>query len=123
MTKLLGLTILCIGTDLVNLNLRCSALKEHGWNVISAGNGHDGLFRVSRQPVHLVVLDLNDDGAESAVIAAELKRLQPDIPVIMLVGDRTKLMAGATDLADAVVSKAEEQQVLAHCIQELWGNT
>jgi len=117
-----GICILCIGNDLVNLNLRCSRLKELGWNVIGSGNGHDGLFRFAQEPVEVVVLDLDDNGAESALIASQIKGQNASVPIIMLVEKRETLLPGATDQADAVVSKAEEEQVLAMCIRELLGN-
>ncbi len=100
--------MLCIGSDPVRLNLRCARLKEHGLNVLSAASGHEGIIRFGRDPVDAVVLDFNDDGSESALIASELKKLRPQIPVIVLVGEGTTLLNGATQQADAVVMKSEE---------------
>lgn len=123
MTKQTGICLLCIGNDLVSLNRRCSRLKELGWDVICSGSGHDGLLQFAQQqPIHLVVLDLDHDGAENALIAAQVKRHHPRLPVIMLVGDRETLVPGATDQADAVVPKAEEEPALSECIRELLGN-
>jgi CheY-like chemotaxis protein len=101
-------SVLCIGNDPVHLNLRCSLLKEHGWNVLSSGSGHEGVIRFSQDIVDVVVVDLNDDGTEAALIAGELKRLRPEVPVILVVTDGKTLAPGATQQADAVVVKAEE---------------
>jgi hypothetical protein len=30
-------SVCCIGNDPLSLNLRCTLLKEHGWNVFSFG--------------------------------------------------------------------------------------
>lgn len=54
-------------------------LKEHGWNVLSSGSGHQGVIRFSQEEVDAVVVDLNG-GAEAALITGELKRLRPEIP-------------------------------------------
>jgi DNA-binding response OmpR family regulator len=111
--------ILCIGNDFVNLNLRCSLLKEHGWCVLSSGSGHEGVIRFGQERVDAVVLDLRGDGSESALIASELKRLRPKVPVIMLVANREALVPGATEQADAVLLKADESRVLPETLRSL----
>jgi DNA-binding response OmpR family regulator len=112
MRKQLARGVLCIGGDPVNLNLRCFLLRQNGWEAESCSNGHEGIFRFAQGDIHLVILDLNSDGAESALIAAELKRQNPATPIIMLVANKEALLAGATDQADAVVLKSEEGSVL-----------
>lgn len=119
MRKKTGRAVLCIGNDLVNLNLRCALLREHGWSVLSSGTGHDGITRFGQEKVDAVVLDLNHDGSESALIAAELKRQRPAVPVVMLIGDANALAPGATAQADAVVLKSEEAKALHHALQTL----
>ena len=112
MKKIRGRAVLCIGNDSVNLNLRCALLREHGWQVLSSGSGHDGVIRFGKETVDAVVLDLNHDGSESALIAAELKRQRPAVPLVMLFRDANALAPGATAQADAVVLKAEEAKAL-----------
>ena len=111
--------VLCIGNDLVNLNLRCSLLKEHGWHVLSSGSGHEGVIRFGQERVDVVVLDLKGDGSEAALIMSELKRQRPAVPVIMLVADPQALAEGATDQADAVLLKAEESQRLPEVLRSI----
>jgi DNA-binding NtrC family response regulator len=104
--------VLCIGNDPVSLNLRCGLLKEHGWDAASSGNAHDGLFRLKRESFCAVILDLNDDGAEGALVASQVKRQDPNIPVVMIITDPEKLLAGATEQADAIVLKSDETEFL-----------
>ena len=104
----LGKAVLCISNDPIHLNLRCAFLKEHGWQVSSAGSGHEGVIRFGQGRVDAVILDLNDDGAESALIAGEIKRLSPGVPLIMLMVPGRVLAEGATKQADAVVEKQDE---------------
>ena len=106
-TKRRVVSVLCIGNDPVNLNLRCSLLKQHGWRVLSSGNGHEGILRFGEEVVNAVVVDLNDDGTEAALIIGELKRLRPDVPVI-LVKDENMLAPGATQQTSAVILKSQE---------------
>jgi CheY-like chemotaxis protein len=119
LTKLRGKAVLCIGNDLVNLNLRCALLREHGWRVLSSGSGHDGVTRFGQETVDAVVLDLNHDGSESALIAAELKRQRPAVPILILVRDTNALAQDATAQADAVVLKSEEGKTLHQALRNL----
>lgn len=107
MSKRRGNSVLCIGNDPVNLNLRCSRLRQDGWEVLSSGNGHDGILRFGQEVVNVVVVDLNDDGSEAALIIGELKRLRPEVPVILM-KDENALVPGATQQASAVVVKSQE---------------
>ena len=114
-----GKAVLCIGNDPVCLNRRCSLLRQHGWHVISSGSGHEGLIRFGQERVDVVVLDLNSDGTESALIAGQLNRLRPDVPVIMLVPDGNALAPGATDLADLQVLKSQETDTLLEALKSV----
>jgi CheY-like chemotaxis protein len=119
-TRLRGKAVLCIGNDLVNLNLRCALLREHGWLVLSSGSGHDGVTRFGQEKVDAVVLDLNhDDGSESALITAELKRQRASVPVVMLIRDTNALAEGATAQADTVILKSEEAKALHRALRSL----
>jgi DNA-binding response OmpR family regulator len=111
-------SVLCIGNDPVHLNLRCSLLQEHGWIVLSAGSGHDGVQRFDREKVHAVVIDLGGDGSEAALITGVMKGKRPEIPVI-LISDEGELAAGATTQADSVIAKLEESRRLPEQLQRL----
>jgi len=112
-------SVLCIGSDPLSLNLRCALLKEHSWNVFSSGSGYEGVIRFGQEAVDAVVVDLNDDGAEGALIAGELKRVRPRVPIVILVPDGRTLMNGATQQADAVVEKSREAAVLVNTLKAL----
>jgi CheY-like chemotaxis protein len=111
--------VLCIGNDPVHLNLRCSRLREQGWHVVSSGSGHEGVVRFAQEAVDAVVLDLNHDGSEVALIASELKRLRPEAPVIIIVADTATLAEGATQQANAVIAKSDEASALIRALEAL----
>jgi CheY-like chemotaxis protein len=113
-----GKTVLCIGNDPVHLNLRCSLLKEHGWNVLSSGSGHEGVIRFGHEVVDAVVVDLNGGGAESALITGELKRLRPEIPVILLTTGGSPAKE-AIQQANVVILKSEEASRLVDALKAL----
>jgi DNA-binding response OmpR family regulator len=103
----------------VHLNLRCSLLKEHGWIVLSSGSGHEGVIRFSREVVDAVVVDLNHGVAESALITGELKRLRPEVPVIVLVAAVNHLAEVAPQLANVVIPKSQEASMLVDALRAL----
>ena len=112
-------SVLCIGDELVSLNLRCSRLEKHGWRVLSSGTAHDGILRFSHESVDAVVLDLDSDGTQTALVAAELKRLRAKTPVVILVPADCEMIAGSLDQADAVVRKNQETQKLSKVLDGL----
>jgi CheY-like chemotaxis protein len=118
-TKTRGPVVLCIGNDPVHLNLRCAALKEYGWRVISSGSGHEGVIRFGQEVVDAVVIDLNHDGSESALITGELKRIRPEVPVIIIISDDKGLANGALKQASAVIKKSEEANKLIQTLETL----
>jgi DNA-binding NtrC family response regulator len=112
-------SVLCIGSDAVLQNLRCSFLRKHGWTVFGSGSGYDGVMRFGQESVDAVVIDLNNDGTEAALIIGELKRLRPEVPVIILITAGAILAPGATSLADAIVDKAQENTRLIPTLNRL----
>ena len=120
MVKRRSKTILCIGNDAIHLNLRCSLLREQGWNVLSAGSGHAGVIRFSEELVDGVVVDLNHGGAEAALIIGEIKRLRPEVPVIILLTNENSLANGATQQANLVIAKSQEASLLVDALRTLF---
>ncbi len=111
-------SVLCIGNDPIALNFRCSLLKKHGWVALSSGSGHSGVLQFQSASVDVVVLDLNGDGSEIALIASALKRIRP-VPIVVLVADPVTLNPDATNQAAAVIAKAREKERLVALLEEL----
>jgi DNA-binding response OmpR family regulator len=87
-------------------------LREHGYEVITASNGLDALFKARRFLPDLIVLDLMMEGVDG-YSACEILRCQPstkDIPVVMVtaaVGQLARingLAVGATEFFQKPVS-------------------
>jgi DNA-binding response OmpR family regulator len=95
-------TILCIHRDPEQLSL----LQENGYELLTATNGHDGLRLFASQPVDAIVLDYQLGLLDGALVANEIKRVQPTIPIIML-ADNLELPDGALNSVDALVTKSD----------------
>jgi CheY-like chemotaxis protein len=95
-------TLLCIHRDPAQLNL----LQEHGYQVLTATNGHEGLRLFMSQPVDAIVLDYQLGLLDGGVVAAEIKRLKPQLPIVML-AKYEELPVEALKSVDAFVAKSD----------------
>lgn len=95
-------TLLCIHRDPAQLGL----LKENGYELVTTSDGPDGLRLFMSCPVDAVVLEHEMGLIDGAAIAAELKRIRPQIPIVMLV-DHLELPDGILKSVDALVAKSD----------------
>jgi len=95
-------TLLCIHRDPAQLSL----LQENGYELVTATNGHDGLRLFMSRPVDAIVLDYHLGLLNSAVVAAEIKQIKPQVPIVMLI-DSLELPEGALKSVDALVTKSD----------------
>jgi DNA-binding response OmpR family regulator len=95
-------TILCIHRDPAQV----SSLQENGYELVTATNGHDGLRLFATQPVDAIVLDYHLGQLDGALVANEIKRIRPTIPIVMLT-DNLELPDGALSSVDALVTKSD----------------
>jgi len=105
-------TVLSICSDIFSQHRRCALLREHGWLVLGSSSGHGGIVQFAAELVDVVVLDVDGDGAGTAVIAGALKRTKGKVPLILLVGEGQALVEGALYCADAVVARFDESELL-----------
>jgi DNA-binding response OmpR family regulator len=95
-------TLLCIHRDPAQLGL----LQENGYEVLTATNGHEGLRLFASQPVDAIVMEYYLGLLDGAVVAAEMKRVRPGIPIVML-AEHLELPDGALRSVDALVVKSD----------------
>jgi CheY-like chemotaxis protein len=95
-------TLLCIHRDAAELSL----LRENGYELATATNGADGLRLFMSRPVDAVVLEYHLGLLDGATIADQIKRIRPEMPVVMLV-DHVELPADALKSVDALVVKSD----------------
>ncbi len=95
-------TLLCIHRDPAELTL----LQENGYELVTATNGSEGLRLLMSRPVDAIVLEYHLGLLDGAVVAAEIRKVKPQLPIVMLV-DHLELPEGALESVDALVSKAD----------------
>ena len=95
-------TLLCIHRDPAQLSL----LKENRYELVTAGSGSDALQLLMSLSVDAVVLDYELSLLQGAAVAAEMKKVKPKVPIVML-SDRLELTAGTLKSVDALVTKSD----------------
>lgn len=75
-------TILCIDDQTYALAARVEWLRAHGHIVIVAGSAQAALDSLLTNPIEVALLDCHMAGA--LLIADMLKRIRPELPIIML---------------------------------------
>ena len=90
-------------------------LIEHGFSVTRAADGDAGKRRFTESPPDLVLLDLNLPGIPGLDLFQLMRRLRPEIPVIMLTSrtDEADRVAGLEMGADDYVTKPFSTRELA----------
>lgn len=92
-------TLLCIHRDPAQLTF----LKEHGYDLVTAANGHEGLRLFMSRTVDAIVLEYHLGLMDGVVIANEIKQVRPEIPIVML-ADHMELPSSALTSVDALVA-------------------
>ena len=91
-------TLLCIHRDPAQLAL----LQENGYELLTATSGSEGLQLLMSRPVNAIVLEYHLGLMDSAVGAADIKKVKPRLPIVML-ADNLDLPDGALKSVDALV--------------------
>jgi len=81
-------TILVMDDEPGILRFALHVLKNAGYQVAGAGDGQGGLDIVARDAAGIaaVIMDLNMPGMDGRALVGELRRLAPDVPILVLSG-------------------------------------
>ncbi|MFP4167934.1 MAG: response regulator [Desulfonatronovibrionaceae bacterium] len=96
-------TIMIVEDEEEIRELTSEALQEQGYRVIPVSNGEEALeiFHSQKQPVHLVILDLNMPGMGGHQCLEELMARDPHLPVLISSGYSAAGLAESTSSAGA----------------------
>src|SRR5450755_4250934 len=118
MTAVHPKTVLCVDDEKTGLRVRKIMLEGHGFRVLTASDGQQGLDLFDQNQVDLVVLDYYMPGLNGGQVAAELRRRRPHVPIIFL-SAYFSLPSDALEMADAFITKGEPPEVLIEKIEQL----
>jgi CheY-like chemotaxis protein len=107
-------TLLCIHRDPAQLSL----LQENGYELVTATNGSEGLRLLMTHPVDAIVLEYHLGLLDGSVVATEIKKVKPHIPIVML-AEHLELPDGALKSIDALVTKSDGLHFLRATVHSL----
>jgi DNA-binding response OmpR family regulator len=81
-------------------------LRENGYELLTAASGSEGLRLVMSRPIDAIVLEYHLGLMDGAVVATEIKKVKPQLPIVML-ADHLDLPDGALKSVDALVIKSD----------------
>ena len=96
-------TILCVDDNEQALSIRKVLLETRGYRVVACNNGEQALEAFRRGTIDLVISDLIMPGVDGSHLIAEIKKLSPQTPAVLISG-RIKIYERDT-LADLFLPK------------------
>jgi CheY-like chemotaxis protein len=100
-------TLLCIHRDPSQLSL----LKQNGYELLTAATSREGLRLFMSRDVDAIVIDYHLGLLDGAIVAAEIKQVRPQVPIVML-ANPLELPPEALNSVDAVVPRSAAPQSL-----------
>jgi CheY-like chemotaxis protein len=111
-------TVLCIDDEPNGLLVRRMLLESQGYQVLTATGGREGLDLFSANPIRAVILDYAMPGMDGGAVAAELKRMKPDVKILLL-SAYVDLPQEVLDLVDARAVKGSSPTSFLGALQQL----
>ena len=111
-------TLLCVDDNQSSLKICKIILEDFGYKVLTASGGREGLEVFASNAIDAVILDYQMPEMNGELVAAEMKRTNPRIPILMLSG-WVSLPESALLLIDEFVAKGEPVEFLLLAIQQL----
>ncbi len=98
--------VLCVDDD---ESIRClleSVLERFGYSALVGCNGHEALQLTEQHRIDAVILDYSMPDMNSSEVVLEMKRLRPNVPII-LISELLDIPSGTLMHVDAFVAKGE----------------
>lgn len=114
-------TILCIDDDDGMLGYQRALLERRGFAVVTAASARQGLEIAVACAVAAVVLDYHMPEMNGHEVATEIKRLRPQLPIVMVSSDDW-IPEHTLSMVDAFVPKDEARSRLVPTIARFCGD-
>jgi len=111
-------TILCVDDEPDGLFGRETLLKLSGYEVVTTTSGRQSLDLLRSATFDAVVLDYRMPEMMGDVVAARMKKLKPDVPILMLSAHES-LPAAALRSTDTFLSKNAPPSQFVGAVKEL----
>jgi CheY-like chemotaxis protein len=111
-------TLLCVDDNQSSLKICKIILENSGYKVLTASSGREGLEVFASNAIDAVILDYQMPEMNGELVAAEMKRTNPEIPILMLSG-WASLPESALRLVDEFVSKGDRVEFMLLTVQQV----
>lgn len=98
--------VLCVDDEELVLDLLQKVLAFNGFHSLAATNGREALRLLEQNPVDGVILDYSMPDMNGGLVAAEVRALNPHIPIILFSGS-LDIPPSTLLMMDACVAKGE----------------
>jgi len=111
-------TLLCVDDNQSSLKICKIILEDSGYKVLTASSGREGLKVFGSNAIDAVILDYQMPEMNGELVAAEMKRTNPEIPILMLSG-WVSLPESALRLVDEFVAKGDRVEFMLLTVQQV----
>jgi CheY-like chemotaxis protein len=78
------IVLLCVDDEPLGLEVRKVVLQRQGYDVLTATSGREALKIFAGSAIKAVILDYSMPEMNGAQVAAELKRINPEVKILLL---------------------------------------
>jgi len=107
--------VLCIEDDEIYLLLRKKVLEKSGYNVIGVTSADEALKTLREAPVCAAIADHMLHGSTGAELARKMKRMKPDVPIILISGTVPRHF----DYVDVYINKGEPTAEFLRIVRDI----
>ena len=112
-------TLLCIDDSEAELEIRKTVLQFHGYRVLTAENGREGLELIAENKIDVVLLDYQMPKMNGVTVARKIRRISPGTHIILYSGFLAHLPERQLRLFDALVGKGESLALLPSMLERI----
>ena len=111
-------TLLCVDDNQSSLNICKIILEDVGYRVLTSSSAREGLEVFASHAIDAVILDYQMPEMNGELVAAEMRRTKPRVPILMVSG-WVSLPESALELVDEFVAKGDPVEFMLLAIQQL----
>ena len=111
--------IICIDSDSRRAEGRRLLLEQSGYEVLVATSAKTGLELFALMPADIALVDHELPPINGLIVTARMKRVKPNVPVVMFAGHRNSPATGGPCSADAIVEEGQPWSMVLDKVNEL----
>jgi len=107
--------ILWADDEIESLKPHLIFLEEKGYNIEAVNSGNEAVNKFNQKPFDLVFLDENMPGMNGLIALEEIKRINPNVPVVMITKSEEEMImeeAIGKQISDYLIKPVNPNQIL-----------